>query len=267
MSLPLTSNLTTCPHGQRGTTTCLYCRQEARVAARHRRNRMMAKVGLMTLVGGILAGLAVSALIAVVPRSRPSDTVSASSEPIRLSAKASRRAAKAERVARDAKTEHATKAPAPEIAVQRDTAATPVELSAAPREVPPAPREVPAAPREISATPVIAEGRTEFGEGVFAERTGAEVTVHFDTDDLRTRFEEKFERILRSTLPRVYGSQLRPALDAIPDGALVRGDLLHELPTKGIALSLGQGRTLTVWPVTREGRDGRIVDAYRASAQ
>ena len=144
--------------------------------------------------------------------------------------------------------------------VQRDTAATPVELSAAPREVP-------ATPREISLTPVIAEGRTEFGEGVFAERSGAEVTVHFDTDDLRTRFEEKFERILRSTLPRVFGAQLRPVLDAIPDGTLVRGDLLHELTTKGIALSLGQGRTLTLWPVTREGRDGPIVDAYRARAQ
>ena len=253
MSLPLTSNLTTCPHGQRGTTTCLYCRQEARVAARHRRNRMMAKVGLMTLAGGILAGLAVSALIAVVPRSRSNDAVSVS-EPVQLSAKASQRAAKAERVAKDTKVEHAVKAPPPAIvAAPRDTAATPLELAAA--------------PREISATPVIAEGRTEFGEGVFAERTGAEVTVHFDTDDLRTRFEEKFERILRSTLPRVFGSQLRPALDAIPDGSLVRGDLLHELPTKGITLPLGQGRTLTVWPVTREGRDGPIVDAYRASAQ
>ena len=51
MSLPLTTNLSTCPHGQRGTTTCLYCRQEARAAARHRRTRMMAKVGLMTLAG------------------------------------------------------------------------------------------------------------------------------------------------------------------------------------------------------------------------
>src|SRR5438132_14069697 len=120
MSLPLTSNLTTCPHGQRGTTTCLYCRQEARVAARHRRNRTMAKVGLMTLAGGILAGLAVSALIAVVPRSRPNDSVSVS-EPVRLSAKASRRG-KAERVAKDTKAEHATKVPAPElVAAPRDT--------------------------------------------------------------------------------------------------------------------------------------------------
>src|SRR5438105_466775 len=170
MSLPLTSNLTTCPHGQRGTTTCLYCRQEARVAARHRRNRTMAKVGLMTLAGGILAGLAVSALIAVVPRSRPNDSVSVS-EPVRLSAKASRRGAKAERVAKDTKAEHASKAPAPElVTAPRDTVAAPAEPSGAPREIP--------------ATPVIAEGRTEFGEGVFAERTGAEVTVHFDTDDL-----------------------------------------------------------------------------------
>jgi len=129
------------------------------------------------------------------------------------------------------------------------------------------PRETAAALLEITATPVIAEGRTDFGEGVFAERAGDQVTVNFDTDELRTRFEEKFERVLRSTLPRVYGSPMRQALDAVPEGTLVRGDLLHELPTKGIAVRLGQGRTLTVWPVTREGRDGPIVDAYRASAQ
>ena len=265
MSLPLTSNLSTCPHGQRGTTTCLYCRQEARTAARHRRNRLITKVGLMTVVGGILAGLAVSALIAVVPRSRPSDSTS-SSATIRLSAEASPRGA--------AKTKHTAKVEQAANASPREISAVPPAISATPparSATPPArsatPPEASATPPEASATPVIAEGRTEFGEGVFAERAGSEVTVHFDTDDLRTRFEEKFERILRSTLPRIFGSQLRPVLDAIPEGTLVRGDLLHELPTKGITLLLGQGRTLTVWPVTREGRDGPIVDAYRASAQ
>ena len=258
MSLPLTSNLSTCPHGQRGTTTCLYCRQEARTAARHRRNRLIAKVGLMTVVGGILAGLAVSALIAVVPRSRASDSTS-SSATIQLSAEASPRGA--------AKAKHTAKVEQAANASPREISAVPPAISATPPARSATPPERSATPPEASATPVIAEGRTEFGEGVFAERAGSEVTVHFDTDDLRTRFEEKFERILRSTLPRIFGSQLRPVLDAIPEGTLVRGDLLHELPTKGITLSLGQGRTLTVWPVTREGRDGPIVDAYRASAQ
>jgi hypothetical protein len=99
-----------------------------------------------------------------------------------------------------------------------------------------------------------------------AERAGAQVTVHFDTDDLRTRFDEKFERIVRSTLPRVFGADVRAALDAVPAGTFVRGgDLLHELPTRGIALTLSEGRILTVWPITRPGRDGPIIDSYRAA--
>lgn len=115
-------------------------------------------------------------------------------------------------------------------------------------------------------TPSVAEGRTELGEGMFAERAGAQVTVHFDTDDLRTRFDEKFERIVRSTLPRVFGPDVRAALNDVPVGNFVRGgDLLHELPTRGIALPLTEGRTLTVWPVTRPGRDGPLVDSYRAA--
>ena len=112
----------------------------------------------------------------------------------------------------------------------------------------------------------MAEGRTELGEGMFAERAGAQVTVHFDTDDMRTRVDEKFERIVRSTLPRVFGPDVRAALDAVPAGTFVRGgDLLHELPTRGLTLTLTDGRTLTVWPITRPGRDGPIVDSYRAA--
>jgi hypothetical protein len=222
MSLPLTSNLTTCPHGQRGTTTCLYCRQEARAAARHRRNRLMAKVALMTIAGAILAGLAVTALIAVVPRSRSNDSTSASPAAIQLSAEAK---------------------PAPS---RHDASVTPR--------------------RGAAVTPAIAEGRTELGEGVFAERSGAQVTVHFDTDELRTRLGEKFERIVRSTLPRVFGADARVALDNVPVGTFVRGgDLLTELPTRGLALPLTEGRTITVWPITRAGRDGPLVDSYRST--
>jgi hypothetical protein len=101
---------------------------------------------------------------------------------------------------------------------------------------------------------------------MFAERSGAQVIVHFDTDDLRTRFDEKFERLVRSTLPRVFGADVRAALDAVPAGSFVRGgDLLRELPTRGLTLTLTDGRTLTVWPITRPGRDGPIVDSYRAA--
>jgi hypothetical protein len=174
----------------------------------------MAKAAMVTLAGAILAGLAVTALIAVVSRSRSSDTTSPTGTAVRLSAAA---------------------APAP----VRHTAVM---------------------------TPAVAEGRTELGEGMFAERTGAQVTVHFDTDEMRTRLDEKFERIVRSTLPTVFGSDARAALNDVPVGNFVRGgDLLRELPTRGIALPLTEGRTLTVWPIARPGRDGPIVDSYRAA--
>ncbi|HEY8176671.1 MAG TPA: hypothetical protein VIF32_13310 [Gemmatimonadaceae bacterium] len=191
----------------------------------------MTKVALMTVVGAILAGMAVSALIAVVPRSRSRDTAST------------------------AVTESAAEAaPRSQARPRRDALST--------RSVPPS------ATHSVtpSMTPSIAEGRTELGEGMFAERAGAQVTVHFDTDDLRTRFDEKFERIVRSTLPRVFGPDVRAALNDVPVGNFVRGgDLLRELPTRGIALQMTEGRTLTVWPITRPGRDGPLVDSYRAA--
>ena len=194
----------------------------------------MTKVALISVVGAILAGLAVSALIAVVPRSRSRDAAST------------------------AVTESAAEAGPPSKARPRRDA-----LSA--RSVPPSTHSVTPSVTP-SMTPSVAEGRTELGEGMFAERAGAQVTVHFDTDDLRTRFDEKFERIVRSTLPRVFGPDVRAALNDVPVGNFVRGgDLLHELPTRGIALPLTEGRTLTVWPVTRPGRDGPLVDSYRAA--
>jgi hypothetical protein len=116
--------------------------------------------------------------------------------------------------------------------------------------------------------PVIPEGRTALSDSVFADRAGADVTVTFDTDTLRTRYDWKFEGIVRATLPLVFGPEARVALDAIPSGTFVRGgDLLRELPSRGIPLVLAaRGRTIRVWPVTRPGRDGPLVIAYRVTA-
>lgn len=115
-----------------------------------------------------------------------------------------------------------------------------------------------------SMVPVIANGANELGDGVVATRSNHEVVVNFDTDLLRTRFDWKFEAVVRSTLPAVYGEQAREALDSVPSGRLVRGDLLEVLPEQGIPLALPEGDTLVVWPLTRPGRDGPIVVAYRA---
>lgn len=113
--------------------------------------------------------------------------------------------------------------------------------------------------------PSIAEGRRQLGDSVYAVREGGLVTVHFDTESLRTRLDWKFEGVVRATLPLVFGPNARAALDSIPSGMLARGGLTTELPTRGITLRLGD-QTLKVWPVTRQGRDGPLVVGYRASA-
>jgi hypothetical protein len=121
-------------------------------------------------------------------------------------------------------------------------------------------------PSREAVIPRIAEGRKDLGDGVFAERNGEEVIVNFDTETLRTRFDWKFEGIVRTTLPQVYGQEVGAALDSIPTGKLVTGgDVISELPARGVALSLPSGRTLRVWPITRAGRDGPIIVAYRAA--
>ena len=115
--------------------------------------------------------------------------------------------------------------------------------------------------------PRIAEGRRNLADSMFAVREGQEVTVHFDTEEWRTRYDWKFERVVRSTLPIVFGSVVRAALDSIPEGHFAAGgDLLTELPSRGIDLSIGDGQTLRVYPVTRPGQDGPLVVAYRASS-
>ena len=79
-----------------------------------------------------------------------------------------------------------------------------------------------------------------------AERIGDEVTVNFDTDSLRTRVDWKFEGVVRGTLPLVFGEPARVALEAVPRGSLARGgNLMTELPVRGVKLSLADLGTLT----------------------
>jgi hypothetical protein len=115
--------------------------------------------------------------------------------------------------------------------------------------------------------PSIAEGRRQLGDSVFAIREGGQVTVHFDTETLRTRFDWKFEGVVRATLPLVFGPVAGAALDSIPAGTLANGgQLMTELPRRGIPIRLGT-QTLMVWPVTRPGRDGPLVVGYRAAGR
>lgn len=204
-----------CRHGERGTSVCLYCRQEARDAARRRRNRLLTRFGLTTLGGAAVIALIVGALVTLAPASRQ---------------------------AADANADATIAAPA--VAVTQPGAATPSLL-----------------------TPQIPIGLKELGDGMKAERTGDEVTVTFDTDSLRTRYDWKFEGVVRATLPLVFGEPARAALDSIEPGMLLAGtNLIGELPRRGLRIQLHGGLgTIRLWPVVRTGRDGPLVSAYRAA--
>lgn len=146
-----------------------------------------------------------------------------------------------------------------------DAPVAPDSGAAAPVVTAPPPRPTRRPPLE----PVIARGSRDLGDGVVATRTDDEVVVNFDTDLLRTRFDWKFEAVLRSTLPRVFGDPARVALDSVPTGRLVQGDITGDLAQRGIPIALPGVRadTVVVWPVTRPGRDGPIVVAYRAESR
>ena len=123
-----------------------------------------------------------------------------------------------------------------------------------------------AQPTPVLAGPIVAEGRTELPGGLFVVRRGDTVEVHFDTPTTRTRRPEKFERIVRETLPTVYGALADDALAGIPPGRLVdAAGLLDGLPERGVRLRTADGGTLVVWPSTRPGRDGPLVITYRAT--
>ena len=112
--------------------------------------------------------------------------------------------------------------------------------------------------------PVVAEGRTELQNGIYAVRRGDTVTVHFDTPEARTRRPEKFEQILRATLPAVHGPAAESLLGTVAAGGLIApGETITEPPAAGISLRGRDGRALSVVPQTRPGRDGPLVVAYR----
>lgn len=116
--------------------------------------------------------------------------------------------------------------------------------------------------------PLIADGRTELGGGTYAVRAGQEIVVHFDTPLRRTRHGEKFERVVRETLPAVYGTLAQQALDAVPYGSLIAGDdLLTELPARGVTLPARDGIAITVYPGTRAGQDGPLAVRYRVAVR
>jgi hypothetical protein len=209
------------------------------VAARQRRYRLLARVSLIMLGGGAVVALVIGGVVAIAPGE--DSAIAAVGDTTTIIASAG------------APTETPRSTP-----------------TGTPRSTPPAAMPVTSPPASAAARPAlrptIPEGRRELGDSMYAVREGTNVTVHFDTETLRTRFDWKFEGVVRATLPLVYGEVTRAALDSIPSGTLVRGgDMLADLPTRGFPIAVG-GEQLRVWPITRPGRDGPLVVGYRATA-
>jgi hypothetical protein len=242
---------------------CLRCRQDARQAARARQQTLLTKLGFAAagLVGVYIVGgsifnavrnaARVNAMFdtpAVATTSRTAD-VRPQGEPTRVAVSVPVPVSVPASVA-------AVVAPSPAPAASAPASVAPITPLATIKVV-----ERASAPLAL----VIRQGRTELKDSVLVERGGDSVIVDFDVVMMRTRRRDKFERIVRETLPAVYGARADSVLAAIPEGSLIgEGDLLTELPLRGIHLPLGAGYRLTLWPETRPGRDGPLVVSYRA---
>jgi hypothetical protein len=115
--------------------------------------------------------------------------------------------------------------------------------------------------------PTIPMGNSSLDGGITAERTDTAVTISFDMPMTRTRRPDKFEQLVRATLPNIYGSKIDSALTSIPSGGLAKqGDLLTELPSRGMRIPVDSAWEIRVFPETRKGVEGPLVVRYRASA-
>ena len=230
-----------CNHERRpGTTVCLRCRHEARIAGRRRALSVSLRVSAVVLAiasVGAIAGAGAGALqgrqltaIHAAPRG------STPAAPHR------------ESMADEAQSRSSARAPSdstPEIA--------------APLAAAPSPNE----PRVES--PIVDEGRTELGDGLFAVREGRSVTVHFDVPQARTRRRDKFDRVVRATLPRIYGPVAQAVLDQIPEGDIIAaGRLPADLQDSGIRIPIGDSATIALFPELRDASGGPLVVGYRA---
>jgi hypothetical protein len=114
--------------------------------------------------------------------------------------------------------------------------------------------------------PILPAGESPIGQGVTATRTDSAVVVSFDSPMVRTRRPEKFESLVRATLPAIYGRGADSALAHVPEGGLTRqGDLMRVLPTRGIRIPAGDSWEIRLYPETRTGQDGPLVVRYRVS--
>jgi hypothetical protein len=214
---------------------CLHCRHAERLAASQRRKKLAfrgAALGVVVAVVGFTGSLSANAL-------RDRFRTRAAEHPVTVVATPVA-ATEAEPIASASDTSSA--APAP-VVQQGDVGTLPAPL-----------------------VPVIAMGRSVLRDSIAVVRTDSNVVLSFDTPMLRTRMPEKFENFLRSTLRDVYGRAIDSTLAKMPEGSIAsQGNLIAELPTRGIHIPVSGAWTLDVYPETRPGQDGPLVIRYRAA--
>lgn len=142
----------------------------------------------------------------------------------------------------------------------KDSVVAPAPVSAAPATVTAPPAAAP------SLKPVLPEGTTTLAGGMTATRHDSVVVLSFDFAGARTRIPERFERLVRTTLPSLYGARADSAVRAIPEGGIARqGDLFTELAERGVRIPLGAGGAIALYPISRPGHDGPLVTQYRVT--
>jgi len=228
-----------CIHDLRpGTAVCLRCQHAERGAKRAKQHQLLARGAAAVLSLVAIAATGVAAATAVRARGVTTGLTPRTVESSALAA---------------TDTSEATDATEPDT-----TVASAVSASGQP---------TPVVVATGSVAPIVPLGRTFLRDTMVADRAGDTVRVSFDLELSRTRRPDKFEGIVRSTLPQVFGPSADSALRALPWGAVARaGDLVTTLPERGFRIPVAGGGTIAVWPETREGRDGPLVVAYRAVA-
>jgi hypothetical protein len=230
-----------CPHERRpGTKFCLHCRHEARLVAKERRRRLMLRGSELSAVLLVLGSVGT---IGAVTLRRHATTRRAESPAATTTAVA---------MANPTHDSVAAQAPSPAPVVAAPTPASATATSPA--------------PTVAVLKPIVPEGTTTLVGGITATRHDSVVVLSFDFAGARTRLPERFERLVRTTLPSVYGAPADSAIRAIPDGGIVReGDLFTELSERGVRIPLSAGGAIALYPILRPGRDGPLVTQYRVT--
>ena len=237
---PLKSSVI-CSHELRpGTTVCWHCRHTARVAARARRKRVVLRV---SAAGIVLATLgAAGALSASAIRGRSA--------------------------ARTREQAPGTVVTAQKGAARDSVAQVPAPNAAAPVSPTPTVTQQASVVAHARAPflPIVPLGTSTLRDGPTVVRADSVVTLSFDIPLIRTRIPAKFEHLVRTTLPAIYGRGVDTVLSKIAEGDIARqGGLLSELPKRGVRIPVNAAWMIALFPETRPGQDEPLVARYRVS--